>query len=174
MKKMVVGQLPQELFNAGFRPAIDTGLSVSRVGSSAQIKAMKQVSGSLKLELAQYAEMQAFAQFGSDLDAATKATLDHGAKVREVLKQAQYSPRSVATQVITLFALKHGFTKTLVVEQVSDFMNQLVEHIEMTQKNIIDEINDKKEITSDLEKQMKDVIELDQLNQLKKLLKQWN
>ena len=102
--------------------------------------------------------MQAFAQFGSDLDAATKATLDHGAKVREVLKQAQYSPRSVATQVITLFALKHGFTKTLVVEQVSDFMNQLVEHIEMTQKNIIDEINDKKEITSDLEKQMKDVI----------------
>ena len=150
--------LQQELFNAGFRPAIDTGLSVSRVGSSAQIKAMKQVSGSLKLELAQYAEMQAFAQFGSDLDAATKATLDHGAKVREVLKQAQYSPRSVATQVITLFALKYGFTKTLAVEQVSDFMNQLVEHIEMTQKNIIDEINDKKEITSDLEKEMKDVI----------------
>jgi len=146
------------LFNAGFRPAIDTGLSVSRVGSSAQIKAMKQVSGSLKLELAQYAEMQAFAQFGSDLDAATKATLDHGAKVREVLKQAQYSPRSVATQVITLFALKYGFTKTLAVEQVSNFMNQLVEHIEMTQKNIIDEINDKKEITSDLEKEMKDVI----------------
>ena len=150
--------LQQELFNAGFRPAIDTGLSVSRVGSSAQIKAMKQVSGSLKLELAQYAEMQAFAQFGSDLDAATKATLDHGAKVREVLKQAQYSPRSVATQVITLFALKYGFTKTLAVEQVSNFMNQLVEHIEMTQKNIIDEINDKKEITSDLEKEMKDVI----------------
>ena len=119
---------------------------------------MKQVSGSLKLELAQYAEMQAFAKFGSDLDAATKATLDHGAKVREVLKQAQYSPRSVATQVITLFALKYGFTKTLAVEQVSDFMNQLVEHIEMTQKNIIDEINDKKEITSDLEKEMKDVI----------------
>ena len=146
------------MFNAGFRPAIDTGLSVSRVGSSAQIKAMKQVSGSLKLELAQYAEMQAFAQFGSDLDAATKATLDHGAKVREVLKQAQYSPRSVATQVITLFALKYGFTKTLAVEQVSNFMNQLVEHIEMTQKNIIDEINDKKEITSDLEKEMKDVI----------------
>ena len=94
--------LQQELFNSGFRPAVDTGLSVSRVGSTAQIKAMKQVSGSLKLELAQYAEMQAFAQFGSDLDAATKATLDHGAKVREVLKQAQYSPRSVPTQVITL------------------------------------------------------------------------
>ena len=94
--------LQQELFNSGFRPAVDTGLSVSRVGSTAQIKAMKQVSGSLKLELAQYAEMQAFAQFGSDLDAATKATLDHGAKVREVLKQAQYSPRSEPTHVITL------------------------------------------------------------------------
>ena len=150
--------LQQDLFNSGIRPAIDTGLSVSRVGSSAQIKAMKQVSSSLKLELAQYSEMQAFAQFGSDLDAATKATLEHGQRVREVLKQAQYSPRSVATQVITLFALKYGFTKTLAVEQVSDFMNQLVEHIEMTQKNIIDEINDKKEITSDLEKEMKDVI----------------
>ena len=102
--------------------------------------------------------MQAFAQFGSDLDAATKATLDHGAKVREVLKQAQYSPRSVATQVITLFALKYGFTKSLEVEQVSNFMDQLVEHIEMTQKEIIDEINDKKEISPDLEKHMKDVI----------------
>ena len=150
--------LQLDLFNSGFRPAIDTGLSVSRVGSSAQIKAMKQVSGSLKLELAQYTEMQAFAQFGSDLDAATKATLDHGAKVREVLKQAQYSPRSVATQVITLFALKYGFTKSLEVEQVSNFMDQLVEHIEMTQKEIIDEINDKKEISPDLEKHMKDVI----------------
>ena len=87
--------LQQDLFNSGIRPAIDTGLSVSRVGSSAQIKAMKQVSSSLKLELAQYSEMQAFAQFGSDLDAATKATLEHGQRVREVLKQAQYSPRRV-------------------------------------------------------------------------------
>ena len=150
--------LQQELFNAGFRPAIDTGLSVSRVGSAAQIKAMKQVSGSLKLELAQYAEMQAFAQFGSDLDAATKATLDHGAKVREVLKQAQYSPRTVSTQVITLFALKYGFTKTLEVEQVAAFMDQLVEHINMTQRDIIDEINEQKAISADLEKRMKDVM----------------
>lgn len=150
--------LQQELFNAGFRPAIDTGLSVSRVGSAAQIKAMKQVSGSLKLELAQYAEMQAFAQFGSDLDATTKATLDHGAKVREVLKQAQYSPRTVSTQVITLFALKYGFTKTLEVEQVATFMDQLVDHISMTQKDIIDEINEQKEISAELEKRMKDVM----------------
>ena len=131
--------LQLDLFNSGFRPAIDTGLSVSRVGSAAQIKAMKQVSGSLKLELAQYTEMQAFAQFGSDLDAATQATLDHGAKVREVLKQAQYSPRSVSTQVITLFALKYGFTKSLKVEQVSNFMDQLVNNIELNNHEIIDE-----------------------------------
>lgn len=102
--------------------------------------------------------MQAFAQFGSDLDAATKATLDHGAKVREVLKQAQYSPRTVSTQVITLFALKYGFTKTLEVEQVSAFMDQLVEHINMTQRDIIDEINEQKAISADLEKRMKDVM----------------
>lgn len=88
----------------------------------------------------------------------TKATLDHGAKVREVLKQAQYSPRSVATQVITLFALKYGFTKTIEVDQVSTFMDQLVEHIEMTQKDIVNEINEKKAISADLEKQMKDVM----------------
>ncbi|WP_294580130.1 F0F1 ATP synthase subunit alpha [uncultured Thomasclavelia sp.] len=150
--------LQLDLFNSGFRPAIDTGLSVSRVGSAAQIKAMKQVSGSLKLELAQYTEMQAFAQFGSDLDAATQATLDHGAKVREVLKQAQYSPRSVSTQVITLFALKYGFTKSLKVEQVSNFMDQLVNNIELNNHEIIDEINDKKEISPELENKMKDVI----------------
>ncbi len=150
--------LQLDLFNSGFRPAIDTGLSVSRVGSAAQIKAMKQVSGSLKLELAQYTEMQAFAQFGSDLDAATQATLDHGAKVREVLKQAQYSPRSVSTQVITLFALKYGFTKSLKVEQVSNFMDQLVNNIEINNHEIIDEINDKKEISPELENKMKDVI----------------
>ena len=150
--------LQLDLFNSGFRPAIDTGLSVSRVGSAAQIKAMKQVSGSLKLELAQYTEMQAFAQFGSDLDAATQATLDHGAKVREVLKQSQYSPRSVSTQVITLFALKYGFTKSLKVEQVSNFMDQLVNNIELNNHEIIDEINDKKEISPELENKMKDVI----------------
>ena len=150
--------LQLDLFNSGFRPAIDTGLSVSRVGSAAQIKAMKRVSGSLKLELAQYTEMQAFAQFGSDLDAATQATLDHGAKVREVLKQAQYSPRSVSTQVITLFALKYGFTKSLKVEQVSNFMDQLVNNIEINNHEIIDEINDKKEISPELENKMKDVI----------------
>ena len=150
--------LQQDLFNSGFRPAIDTGLSVSRVGSSAQIKAMKQVSGSLKLELAQFAEMQAFAQFGSDLDAATKATLDHGEKVREVLKQAQYSPRSVEQQVISLFALKYGYTKTVPVSKITQFMDELYLEIESKHSQIIDEIRDQKAIGSDLEMSMKQVM----------------
>lgn len=147
--------LQQELFNSGFRPAIDTGLSVSRVGSSAQIKAMKQVSSSLKLELAQYEEMQAFAQFGSDLDAATQATIDHGEKVREVLKQAQYAPRTVAEQVITLFALKYGFTKTIKTDKVQAFMTGLMENINITHPEFINEIVEKKVLSDDLIKAMK-------------------
>lgn len=150
--------LQQELFNAGFRPAIDTGLSVSRVGSSAQIKAMKQVSSSLKFELAQYEEMQAFAQFGSDLDDATKATIDHGEKVREVLKQAQYTPRDVTTQVITLFALKHGFTKTIPASKIKDFMDGVVEHIQMTHPEYIEEIREKKILSDALIKNMKETM----------------
>ncbi len=150
--------LQQDLFNAGFRPAIDTGLSVSRVGSSAQIKAMKQVSGSLKLELAQFAEMQAFAQFGSDLDAATKATLDHGEKVREVLKQAQYSPRSVEEQVISLFALKNGFTKKIAVDKVSSFVNELYEEMKLNHSDMIEDIRVNKVISDELSQQLKDVM----------------
>lgn len=150
--------LQQDLFNSGFRPAIDTGLSVSRVGSSAQIKAMKQVSGSLKLELAQYAEMQAFAQFGSDLDAATKATLDHGEKVREVLKQAQYSPRSVEEQVISLFALKYGFTKKIPVKKVSAFVNELFEEMKLNHSDMVEEIQTKKVISDELASGLKEVM----------------
>lgn len=150
--------LQQDLFNSGFRPAIDTGLSVSRVGSSAQIKAMKQVSGSLKLELAQFAEMQAFAQFGSDLDAATKATLDHGQKVREVLKQAQYSPRSVEEQVVSLFALKNGFTKRIAVEKVTDFINELYEEVRLNHNDILENIRVNKVISDELSNEMKEVM----------------
>ncbi len=150
--------LQQDLFNSGFRPAIDTGLSVSRVGSSAQIKAMKQVSGSLKLELAQFAEMQAFAQFGSDLDAATKATLDHGQKVREVLKQAQYSPRSVTEQVISLFALKYGFTKKISVDKVSQFVDELYKEIELNHSDVISDIETNKVISNELVAKLKDIM----------------
>lgn len=150
--------LQQDLFNSGFRPAIDTGLSVSRVGSSAQIKAMKQVSGSLKLELAQFAEMQAFAQFGSDLDAATKATLDHGQKVREVLKQAQYSPRSVTEQVISLFALKYGFTRKISVDKVSLFIDELYKEIQLNHNEVITEIDTNKVLSDELVAKLKDIM----------------
>ena len=150
--------LQQDLFNAGFRPAIDTGLSVSRVGSSAQIKAMKQVSGSLKLELAQFAEMQAFAQFGSDLDAATKATLDHGEKVREVLKQPQYSPRTVEEQVISLFALKYGMTRKVAVDKVTEFITQLYEDIQMNHPEYIEDITSQKVISNELESNLKETM----------------
>ena len=160
--------LQQDLFNSGFRPAIDTGLSVSRVGSSAQIKAMKQVSGTLKLELAQFAEMQAFAQFGSDLDNATKSILDHGQKVREVLKQAQYSPRSVETQVITLFALKHGLTKTIAVNEVNTFMDGLIQHIQMNKPEYFKEIIETKVISSELEAKLKETMS-DYVTQFKKI-----
>ncbi|MFQ7317856.1 MAG: F0F1 ATP synthase subunit alpha [Massilimicrobiota timonensis] len=150
--------LQQDLFNSGIRPAIDTGLSVSRVGSSAQIKAMKQVSSSLKLELAQYTEMQAFAQFGSDLDAATKATLEHGQRVREVLKQAQYSPRSVAKQVVTLFALKYGYTKQIAITKVNMFMDELYQFIQNQHPEIIDQIQQEKSIDDELTLKMKEVM----------------
>ena len=119
---------------------------------------MKQVSGSLKLELAQYAEMQAFAQFGSDLDAATKATLDHGEKVREVLKQAQYSPRSVEEQVISLFALKYGFTKKIPVKKVSAFVNELFEEMKLNHSDMVEEIQTKKVISDELASGLKEVM----------------
>lgn len=150
--------LQQELFNSGFRPAVDTGLSVSRVGSSAQVKAMKQVSGSLKLELSQYAEMQAFAQFGSDLDAATKAVLDHGQKVRSVLVQPQYQSRSVVEQVISLFALKYGFTKKIPVDHTVDFIQKLYEEISIRHSEYLDEINTEKVISKELEASLKETM----------------
>ena len=119
---------------------------------------MKQVSRNLKLELAQYQEMQAFAQFGSDLDDATKATIEHGERVREVLKQAQYSPRSVAAQVITLFALENGFTKTIKTNRVNEFMSGLVDNINLNHHEYIDEINEKKVLSDELIASLKETI----------------
>ncbi|AKX33716.1 F0F1 ATP synthase subunit alpha [Spiroplasma litorale] len=113
--------LSEQLFNSGIRPAVDTGLSVSRVGSSAQIKAVKQTAGTLKLELAQYYELQAFAKFGSDLDETTKATLDHGAKIVELLKQRQYKPISQIDQAIVLLAIKKRLIKWLPLSEMTNF-----------------------------------------------------
>lgn len=150
--------LQQELFNAGFRPAIDTGLSVSRVGSTAQIKAMKQVSRNLKYELAQYEEMQSFAQFGSDLDAATKNAIEHGERVREVLKQAQYAPRDVIDQIITLFALENGFVKNVKVEKVQEYMGGLVEKFAVAHSDLLDEIREKKVLSDELTAKLKEAV----------------
>ena len=150
--------LQQDLFNIGFRPAIDTGLSVSRVGSAAQIKAMKQVSGTLKLELAQYTEMQAFAQFGSDLDNATRSVLNHGVKVRQMLIQSQFSPRTVEKQVLALFALKYGFTKSIPTEEINLFIESLIENIEIRYSEYIEEIKVEKEISKELEKKLKEAM----------------
>jgi F-type H+-transporting ATPase subunit alpha len=113
--------LEADLFNAGVRPAINAGVSVSRVGGSAQVKAMKKISGNLRLDLAQYTELKAFTQFGSDLDAATKATLDRGARVMEMLKQAQYAPMPVEDQVTIIYAVSKGYTDDIAVNKIGAF-----------------------------------------------------
>ena len=150
--------LMTDLFNAGQRPAIDSGLSVSRVGSAAQLKAMKQVAGSLKIELANFRELQAFSQFGSDLDADTKRVLKHGNVLMELLKQAQYDTYPVERQIIELFAAKHRFLDELKVEDVKPVLNKLYSHIESSHKEILKEIVSKKVISDSLESQMKEIM----------------
>jgi len=142
--------LETELFYQGVRPAVNVGLSVSRVGSAAQTKAMKSVAGSIKLELAQYREMAAFAQFGSDLDAATQKLLNRGARLTELLKQAQYSPLTTAEQVIVLYAGTKGYLDTLPVNKVTEFETALLAAFRGPHADILNEIttNDQK-ITGD-------------------------
>ena len=151
--------LQTELFNSGVRPAVDSGLSVSRVGSSAQVKAMKQVSGSLKLELAQYRELQAFAQFGSDLDPATKATLDHGERLVELLKQAQYSPLTVSEQVLSLFAAKYKFLRDIEVKDIADYEKKMHAYMHEQHADIIAELDEKEAISPELEEKIKTALE---------------
>jgi F-type H+-transporting ATPase subunit alpha len=150
--------LMSELFNSGQRPAVDAGLSVSRVGSSAQIKAMKQVSGSLKIELAQYRELQAFAQFGSDLDPATKSVLDHGERVMEVLKQPQYSPLDVEDQVLILFAVKEKYLSDVPVSEVKRFETEMLEFMSNHYPQIREEIVTEKKLSDDLTNQIHEAI----------------
>lgn len=150
--------LMTDLFNAGQRPAIDSGLSVSRVGSAAQVKAMKQVAGSLKIELANFRELQAFSQFGSDLDADTKKVLVHGGVLMEILKQAQYDTYPVDRQIIELFAAKHRYLEELKVEEIKPTLSKLYSHISSSHKEIIKEINSKKVIGETLEAKLHEVI----------------
>jgi F-type H+-transporting ATPase subunit alpha len=142
------------LFFAGVRPAINVGLSVSRVGGSAQVKAMKQVAGTLRLDLAQYRELEAFAAFGSDLDAATQKQLTRGARLVEVLKQPQYQPLSMEKQVSILYAGTRGFLDTLPLEQLADYEKGLHEFIENKYPTILKSLDEKQAIDDDLDKQM--------------------
>lgn len=150
--------LDSQLFNSGFRPAIDAGISVSRVGGSAQIKAMKQVAAKVKLELAQYTELLTFAQFGSDLDKATKAQLERGHRIMAVLKQPQNRPYAVERQVISFFAVTNGFLDSIPVDEVSRFENELLKELENT-TTILDEIRDKKALDKELEAKIREAIE---------------
>ena len=144
--------LETELFYKGVRPAINVGLSVSRVGSAAQLRAMKQVAGTLKLELAQYREVAAFAQFGSDLDAATQYLLNRGARLTEMLKQGQYQPMAIERQVVVVYAATKGYLDKLNVSDIQQFEQQLLKEID---SNILDEIREKRSISDQLNTQMK-------------------
>ncbi len=146
--------LETELFFKGIRPAVNVGLSVSRVGSSAQIKAMKQVAGKIKLELAQYREMAAFAQFSSDLDASTQALLARGARLTELLKQPQYRPVPVEEQVISLFAGTRGYLDKLPVTSVGEFERRMLSELKSSQPGIVDAIRNDREIKKGTEDQL--------------------
>ncbi len=143
--------LETELFFKGIRPAVNVGLSVSRVGSAAQIKAMKQVAGSIKLELAQYREMAAFAQFASDLDQATQNLLARGARLTELLKQPQYMPLPIEEQVISIFAGVNGYTDGIELNQVTDFEARLLDEMRSKGRDILDSIRTDKELSEDTE-----------------------
>lgn len=149
--------LDSQLFNSGFRPAINAGISVSRVGGSAQIKAMKQVAAKVKLELAQYNELLTFAQFGSDLDKATKAQLERGHRIMEVLKQSQYKPYAVEEQVVSFFALINGYLDSIELDKVRRFEAELISELKNT-TNILDEIREKKALDKDIEAKLGDAI----------------
>jgi F-type H+-transporting ATPase subunit alpha len=151
--------LETELFNQGIRPAVNVGLSVSRVGSAAQTKAMKKVAGSIKLELAQYREMAAFAQFGSDLDASTQKLLNRGSKLTELLKQNQYSPMSVAEQVVSVFAGVNGYLDDLELNQVNDFESKLSDLIKSSHSDILEFINSTGNLDDEIKNKLSKIIE---------------
>ena len=150
--------LETEMFNAGFRPAINAGLSVSRVGGSAQIKAMKKIAGPIRVELAQYRELASFAQFGSELDEATKNQLAQGERIREILKQPNYKPMPVEYQIVIIFAATKKLLLDVPTDKVLEFQDKLFRFIESKHPEIAAEIRDKKEISDDLAKRLTDVI----------------
>lgn len=151
--------LETELFFKGIRPAIHVGLSVSRVGSAAQVKAMKQVAGSIKLELAQYREMEAFAQFGSDLDASTQQLLNRGARLTELLKQAQYSPLTMEEQVVSLFAGVNGYLDGIPTTDVTRFEEQYLAEMRAKNADVLTTIRDEQKLSDDTIAKLKAILE---------------
>ena len=148
--------LQTDLFASGVRPAVDSGLSVSRVGSHAQTKAMKKVSSSLKLELAQYHEMLAFAQFGSDLDPTTKKIIDHGNRLTELLKQPQYQPMSMGEQVLVLYAAKNGIIDAIAPEEISEFEKTMRRTFREEYSSVLDELEKTGDISEELDGKIKE------------------
>ena len=151
--------LETEMFNAGFRPAINAGLSVSRVGGSAQIKAMKKIAGPIRVELAQYRELAAFAQFGSELDAATTEQLAQGERIREMLKQANYRPMSVEKQVIIIFAATKKLLLDIPTNKINEFEEELLRFVENKYPEVLEEIRTKKEISDELAGKLVEIVE---------------
>ncbi|TGD83874.1 F0F1 ATP synthase subunit alpha [Mycolicibacterium sp. CH28] len=150
--------LESDLFNQGVRPAVNVGVSVSRVGGAAQIKAMKEVAGSLRLDLSQYRELEAFAAFASDLDAASKAQLDRGVRLVELLKQAQYSPMAVEDQVVAIFLGTQGHLDSVPVEDVARFESEFLEHVKASHGEILTGIKETKKLSEDAEAKLVSVI----------------
>jgi F-type H+/Na+-transporting ATPase subunit alpha len=150
--------LEPELFYSGIRPAINVGLSVSRVGGNAQNKAMKKIAGSLRIDLAQYRELAAFAKFGSDLDKATQAQLARGSRLVELLKQGQYSPLPVEKQIAVIYAGTQGHVDAYPESSLARFEAELSDFLENNYKNLLDEIKDKKELTEDIDKKLKEAL----------------
>ena len=147
------------MFNQGIRPAVNVGLSVSRVGSAAQTKAMKKVAGSIKLELAQYREMAAFAQFGSDLDVSTQKLLNRGSKLTELLKQNQYSPLTVGEQVVSIFTGVSGYLDNIELGEIKKFENDLLEKIKNDNPEILEDINSSGKLEDENKNKLTQIIE---------------
>ena len=151
--------LKTDLFNAGNRPAVDAGLSVSRVGSNAQTKAIKKVSKSLKLELAQYNELLSFTQFGSEVDAITKKTIDHGSRITEILKQGQYQPLSMELEVCSLYAVEHGYLEDIAIKDVKEYESSLHDFLKKGYGDVLAKIKESKDLDDELEARLSKAIE---------------
>ena len=150
--------LESDLFYSGVRPAINVGLSVSRVGSSAQTKAMKQVAGKLRLDLAQFRELAAFAQFSSDLDASTKDQIERGKRITEILKQVAYNPLPLAQQIVILWAVTQGYLDSIPVEKIKDFEESFIRNIKLNHKELLSQVAEKKELDEALTQKLEKIV----------------